>query len=429
MTSTVHPTTIAPSSSGFLHFFWTDITLRKYLYILTFHTPQVQRSMTSQVEGGSELAALQQAAELEASEQKRVAEKAMEDEANSVLKVKREKRERGRRQRKEIMDEFEEDDDEDDEDDDEEENGQATVKATDVEKAWKEILGLVESSQGKIVARNITETYEKFKALAQGGAKQLQVISDFDRTISKYYLNDGKTKGNSCHGILHNCDLPNFAEEAQKLFNKYYPMEVSAELSQGEKVKACEEWWGKNHALLMDLGLTKEKMKSGVAAGFGEIILRGGYKQWVDFLEALQVPLIIFSAGLADVIEEFLKLSSYEHKNVKILSNKMIFDEASSTLTGFDGKIIHTYNKGLIAFDNLDGIVDVGRNNILLVGDSEGDVKMADGIDTNVVFKIGYLNHNEEQLLSKYLGIYDVVIMGDPDMTFVDTVTRSICIS
>ena len=220
-----------------------------------------------------------------------------------------------------------------------------------------------------------------------------------------------------------------FAEEAQKLFNKYYPMEVSAELSQGEKVKACEEWWGKNHALLMDLGLTKEKMKSGVAAGFGEIILRGGYKQWVDFLEALQVPLIIFSAGLADVIEEFLKLSSYEHKNIKILSNKMIFDEASSVLTGFDGKIIHTYNKGLIAFDNLDGIVDVGRNNILLVGDSEGDVKMADGIDTNVVFKIGYLNHNEEQLLSKYLGIYDVVIMGDPDMTFVDTVTRSICIS
>ena len=107
----------------------------------------------------------------------------------------------------------------------------------------------------------------------------------------------------------------------------------------------------------------------------------------------------------------------------------MIFDEASSVLTGFDGKIIHTYNKGLIAFDNLDGIVDVRRDNILLVGDSEGDVKMADGIDTNVVFKIGYLNHNEEQLLSKYLDIYDVVIMGDPDMTFVDTVTRSICIS
>ena len=238
--------------------------------------------MTSQVEGGSELAALQQAAELEASEQKRVAEKAMEDEANSVLKVKREKRERGRRQRKEIMDEFEEDDDEDDEDDDEEENGQATV-ATDVEKAWKEILGLVESSQGKIVARNITEAYEKYKALAQGGAKQLQVISDFDRTISKYYLNDGKTKGNSCHGILHNCDLPNFAEEAQKLFNKYYPMEVSAELSHGEKVKACEEWWGKNHALLMNLGLTKEKMKMVLL-----LALARSYYNWLQAMGRLR---------------------------------------------------------------------------------------------------------------------------------------------
>ena len=210
------------------------------------------------------------------------------------------------------MDEFEEDDDEDDEDDDEEENGQATVKATDVEKAWKEILGLVESSQGKIVSKNIPKAYEKYKVLAQGGAQQLQIISDFDRTISKYYLNDGKSKGNSCHGV-HNCDLPNFAEEAEKLYNKYYPMEVLTELSHEEKVKACEEWWGKNHALLVNLGLTKKKMKSGVAAGFGEIILRGGYKQWVDF-GSLQVPLIIFSAGLADVIEEFLKLSSYEHK-------------------------------------------------------------------------------------------------------------------
>ena len=47
--------------------------------------------MTSQVEDGSELAALQQAAELEASEQKRVAEK-LWNEANSVLKAKREKR-------------------------------------------------------------------------------------------------------------------------------------------------------------------------------------------------------------------------------------------------------------------------------------------------------------------------------------------------
>ena len=37
--------------------------------------------------------------------------------------------------------------------------------------------------------KNITKAYEKYKVLAQGGAQQLQIISDFDRTISKYYLN------------------------------------------------------------------------------------------------------------------------------------------------------------------------------------------------------------------------------------------------
>ena len=75
----------------------------------------------------------------------------------------------------------------------------------------------------------------------------------------------------------------------------------------------------------------------------------------------------------------------------------------------------------------MEKIIDMERKNIILVGDSEGDVKMADGIDANVVFKIGFLNQNVEKLLDKYLEIYDIVLLNDPDMKFVDMFTKKVC--
>ena len=159
----------------------------------------------------------------------------------------------------------------------------------------------------------------------------------------------------------------------------------------------------------------------------GEIILRDGYKKWVDFLEEYNVPLLIFSAGIADVIEGILQNLEYKNTNVKILSNKMKFDENTNKLIGFNENLIHTFNKGLVAFEDLEKIIDMERKNIILVGDSEGDVKMADGIDANVVFKIGFLNQNVEKLLDKYLEIYDIVLLNDPDMKFVDMFTKKVC--
>ena len=385
--------------------------------------------MTSQVEDDLQL---QKEAELLAEEQRKKNENAMKDEAIKALHEKREKRQRGKQKKQDIMDEFE-DDDEDDDDEDEDDEGDDVKKDGDTESLWKEILDYIKAetdnsnNNNKIIGKDYSKIKKKFEVLREGGSKKLQIISDFDRTISRYFLLDGKTKGESCHGVLKNCELPNFAEQATKLSEKYYPMEISTELSLKEKIKACEEWWGANHSLLINLGLTREKLKRAVDLSVGEIILRDGYKKWVDFLEEYNVPLLIFSAGIADVIEGILQNLEYKNTNVKILSNKMKFDENTNKLIGFNENLIHTFNKGLVAFEDLEKIIDMERKNIILVGDSEGDVKMADGIDANVVFKIGFLNQNVEKLLDKYLEIYDIVLLNDPDMKFVDMFTKKVC--
>ena len=64
------------------------------------------------------------------------------------------------------------------------------------------------------------------------------------------------------------------------------------------------------------------------------------------------------------------------------------------------------------------------RTNVLLLGDSVGDVHMADGFKEmhklNIV-KIGFLNHHEEEMLPKYMELYDIVLTGDASMDIVNS--------
>ena len=78
-------------------------------------------------------------------------------------------------------------------------------------------------------------------------------------------------------------------------------------------------------------------------------------------------------------------------------------------MVGFKGDLIHSFNKNESSvhdsdyFDNLEK-----HNNILLLGDSIGDLRMADGAKFDNILKIGFLNDkvnfgNFMTFLSMYL--------------------------
>ncbi len=54
------------------------------------------------------------------------------------------------------------------------------------------------------------------------------------------------------------------------------------------------------------------------------------------------------------------------------------------------------------------------------MGDSLGDLRMADGVDHHVKLTIGFLNHDKEKLLEQYAGVYDIVILNDSSLGFVN---------
>ena len=58
-----------------------------------------------------------------------------------------------------------------------------------------------------------------------------------------------------------------------------------------------------------------------------------------------------------------------------------------------------------------------GRHNVVLIGDSLGDLRMADGVDNPAhVLKIGFLNVNLEQRMADYMDKFDIVLLDDQTM-------------
>lgn len=61
------------------------------------------------------------------------------------------------------------------------------------------------------------------------------------------------------------------------------------------------------------------------------VFIRDGYQQFFGHLHQMSVPLLIFSAGIGDVLEEVIRQAGVFHPNVKVFSNYMDFDDSVST--------------------------------------------------------------------------------------------------
>ncbi|PIA54259.1 hypothetical protein AQUCO_00900658v1 [Aquilegia coerulea] len=266
------------------------------------------------------------------------------------------------------------------------------------------------------------DSLEKKKtSIRNAGPQKLQVIADFDATLTRYWING--QRGQSSHGLLQQ-ENPEYDDKRQKLYEYYHPLEFSPTISIEEKTKLMEEWWGKTHSLLIEGGLTYSAIKKSVSKA--TIAFREGVVELFEYLEERDVPVLIFSAGLADIIEEVLKQKLHRSfKNVKIVSNRMAFD-TDGRLISFKGKTIHVLNKNEHALDmaapihdqsgDSNGLADdnasvKSRTNVLLLGDHIGDLGMSDGLNYENRIAVGFLNDNIEKSLASYQKAFDVVYL------------------
>jgi HAD superfamily hydrolase (TIGR01544 family) len=257
------------------------------------------------------------------------------------------------------------------------------------------------------------------------GPSKLQVISDFDHTISRVHK-DG-IKCATTYGILQQAPFltEDYRKKSSGLFSYYHPIEIDPNLTKAQKTPYMIEWYTKSFNLMPTSGILKEQIPLMVESS--NVCLREGCETVFHSLDKHNVPLLIFSAGIGDILEEVLKQQNLLLPNMKIIANFMHFNE-KEMLTGFSGDLIHTFNKNQSSIENSDYFETLkSRSNVILLGDSLGDLDMSEGAQNmEAILRIGFLNYKIEDSLLDYLNAYDIVLTDDQTMDVVNGLLENI---
>lgn len=234
------------------------------------------------------------------------------------------------------------------------------------------------------------------------------------------------------------------------------------------------DWYAKNHVAICDAGIRKSDVGMAVKSSLadGKLLVRDGAVDMLARAHAAKVPLLIFSAGLADVIEEVLtQVGAPVGSSTSIVSNRMRWKHAPASeparrhpssgdnedesddgrcdarttplpggasyltpapsatqlLHSFSEPLIHMFNKNQSQVPVAD---QHGRPHALVLGDGLGDPAMLDGAarPPTHILRIGFLNYADpENHIAKYEKVYDIVLLGDQTMAPVNAVFEAVC--
>lgn len=268
----------------------------------------------------------------------------------------------------------------------------------------------------QVVIKNEEAVLQKIKQIKE--RKDLQIVADFDMTLTKFMVNG--SRGKSSHRVIEDSEFlsDKYRNESKALFEHYYPIEISQTVPVEEKVKLMTEWWTKSHELIQREGLRQDFIKKMVSTP--SIALREGAVELIKTAHDKAVPFHIFSAGIYDVIHAYLEHLDLAKYGPHVVSNMMEFDPNTHYLVGFKGSLIHTFNKNGMALRGSPGWANIEqRKSVVLLGDSLTDVAMISGLESEVVLNIAFLNDRIAERLPEFQQAYDVVLLNDAPCDFV----------
>ena len=227
------------------------------------------------------------------------------------------------------------------------------------------------------------------------------VVIDFDKTLTS-----GESVTSWGLTAKSNGIGPDYTEKRMALFNKYRPIEIDPNISEEKKSIAMTEWWQLHINLFYEYGIKEQAVKNAVA--LGNLKYRDGAKEFLKKMNELNVPVIIISAGIGNVIEEFLKFENDYYENIKIISNFIVFENGE--FKEIAGDIIHALNKNIVRLDENSKHDLENRKNILLLGDGYADLKMISENDKKNAITVGFLDEKVSENLELYNKGFDIVL-------------------
>ena len=270
-----------------------------------------------------------------------------------------------------------------------------------------------------ITFSNLKEIEKVKTKISKDGLKKFHVISDFDRTLTREFVNNKRIP--SIISILREERhlTRDYPEKAKALFDKYHPIERDPKKSVEEKKKVMHKRRTEHFELLIKSGLNRNDIKKVVESD--KIQLREGALEFFDILNEHKIPLIIFSSsGIGDAILPLIRKYGKLYKNIHVISNFFEWDKNGKAIK-IKQPIIHSMNKDEHSIKNhsvFNLIKD--KKNVLLLGDHLGDLGMVNGFNCKNLIKIGFFNDEVKDNIKIYEKNFDVVISNDSSMEYVN---------
>lgn len=274
--------------------------------------------------------------------------------------------------------------------------------------------------------KDIIALKDKIRKFVEGGSSSIQIITDFDRTLTKAFV-DGQP-AHASYGVIDDSSYVPEAvvQELNSLKSKYFPIEMSSSLTEAEKLPHMIEWFTSAFQVAFKSGIKRHMLPAMVRES--SVSLRDGADQFFHVVTENRIPIFVLSAGVGDVIEEILKQQAEIPPQLKLVANYYTYD-SDGTLNGRDGELIHTFNKHEVSYKSRPYFKSIKKHsNVLVMGDTLGDPVMSDGIeDMKESIKIGFINKDVNESLEAYLSVYDLVLTHDANVDVITLMLREIC--
>ena len=285
----------------------------------------------------------------------------------------------------------------------------------------------------KLISKDFEEKLSEFKKKP----KKLMIVTDFDYTLTKKYLDDNHLYSSYC--VLEKSDFlsENFKIQNKNLFEKFSKYENDISLDFNSKDKLMRQWFKENLELILEENINRESFLKMVLQAEKNFYYRHGISEFFDLIDKHNIPIIIVSGGIYEVIEESLKYVLPQYKSLKekklihVVANKFKYDENNKAI-GYVEPFVYTFNKG----ETLKQIFkefSTGEENIIVMGDHLNDIDTIKHIDYDNEIKIGFINFEEDsldeqkiKLLEAYQLRYDVLIFNDGNLNFVNNLVENV---
>ena len=286
----------------------------------------------------------------------------------------------------------------------------------------------------------LSSKIQNFLTSYKNNKKNIALVTDFDFTISKKYNYQKNLSLGSSYRFydesLIGGNQQKVLEIQNELCNKYMKYETDASIDIKIREKKVEEFYDKSLDVYINPNFTRDSIGKMLEKLKEKFELRKYTKELFELLIKLEIPIIIVSGGIQEVIIDLLKniMPDFElyckQKKILIISNTLYFEEGKGCV-GHSKDVIYAFNKSSFVKNSIEKNFPEIKN-IFIMGDHLNDydsVRDLNMAQDNII-GLGFVNIKPELIgdetkkdeiqknIDDYKKVYDINLIGDTDFLF-----------